>query len=210
MKLHMFPLAPNPAKVRLYLAEKAELGCAVAVEEVMVNLAQGEHQSEAFRALNRRAALPVLELDDGRTLCESLAIIDYLEALHPEPSMWGVDPAEMAYAREVERIADLGGLINIAREIHASNSPLGLPPDPPVAAYHRRRRQSAIEHLESEMADDRPFLAGDRPTVADCTLQAALQFARFRELDVLDEAPRLRAWCDRYRERPAAQRTIVV
>ncbi|MCR9094151.1 MAG: glutathione S-transferase family protein [bacterium] len=210
MKLHMFPFAPNPAKVRLYLAEKAELGCEVPLEEVTVNLLESEQKSEAFLAKNPRGTLPVLELEDGTCLCESLAIIEFFETTYPSPSMWGDDPVRAAYARQIERIADIGVLINTAREIHASNSPLGLPANPPVAEYFAGNRAKAVAHLESEMADGRPFLAGDRPTVGDCTLQAILQFARFREVDVLEDAPRLREWCDRYRERPAAKKTILL
>jgi len=206
----MFPFAPNAAKVRLYLAEKEELGCAIPLDEVVVNLIEGEQKSEAYLKLNPLGTVPTLELDDGRAIHESLAIIDYFEACHPRPSMWGDDPAEAAYARQIERIADIGGLIAIAREIHATNSPIDLPPNPPVAEYHRQRWVSAIGYLEDAMSDGRAFLAGDRPTVGDCTLQAALQFARFRELDVLARSPRLRAWCDRFRERPAAKKTILV
>ena len=210
MKLHMFPFAPNPAKVRLYLAEKAELGCEIPLEEVTVNLLESEQNSEAFLAKNPRGTLPVLELEDGTCLYESLAIIEFFETTYPSPSMWGDDPVRAAYARQIERIADIGVLINTAREIHTSNSPLGLPANPTVSKYFAENRKKAVAHLESEMADGRPFLAGDRPTVGDCTLQAILQFARFREVDVLEDAPQLREWCDRYRERPAAKKTILL
>lgn len=210
MKLYMFPLAPNAAKVRLYLAEKAEAGCDVPIEEVQVNLAEGEQKSEAFLAKNPFGTVPVLELDEGPILYESLAIIEYVEDRYPSPSMWGDDPAQAAYARQIERIADLGGLIPIGREIHSTNSPLGLPPNPPVAAHYHERWVRSVAHLEGLMGDGRAFLAGWRATVADCTFQAALQFARFRDLEVLADAPRLREWCDRYRERPAAKKTIVL
>ena len=210
MKLYQFPFAPNAAKVRLYLAEKAEQGCEIPLEEIMTNLVEGEHKSEDYLAKNPHGTVPTLELDDGRFLTESLAIIEYLEARFPTPSMWGDDPESAAYARQIERVADIGVLINAAREIHSTNSPLGLPPNPPIAEYHAGRRAIAVGHLERAMGDGRPFLAGDRPTVGDCTLQAILQFARFRELDLLVDAPRLREWCDRFRERPAAKKTIVV
>ncbi|MEM9175320.1 MAG: glutathione S-transferase family protein [Myxococcota bacterium] len=209
MKLHVFPFAPNAAKVRLYLAEKADQGGEVPLEEVVVNLIQGEHKDPDYLAKNPHGTVPTLELDDGRCLTESLAIMEYLEARFPTPSMWGDDPESAAYARQIERIVDLGVLINGAREIHLTNSPLGLPPNPPVAEYHAGRRALAIRHLENFMGDGRSFLAGDRPTVGDCTLQAILQFARFAKIDLLEDAPRLQAWCDRFKERPSAQRTIV-
>ena len=65
MKLYQFPFAPNAAKVRLYLAEKVELGCEIPVEEVLVNLVEGEHKSEAHLARNPHGTVPNLELDDG-------------------------------------------------------------------------------------------------------------------------------------------------
>ena len=213
MKLYMFPFAPNAAKVRLCLAEKRHAGGDVAaelgLEEVTVNLLEGEQKQPAYLAINPFGAVPALALDDGTVLHESLAIIEYFEERLPEPSMWGDDPRTRAVARQLERIADLGVLIATAREIHNTNSPLGLPPNPAVAKHYHDRWVGSIAHLEHLMSDGRSFLAGERPTVADCTLQAALQFARLRELPVLDEAPRLASWCERYRERPAARETIL-
>jgi glutathione S-transferase len=211
MKLHMFPFAPNAAKVRLYLAEKAEAGCPIEVEEVLVNLREGGQKTPEYLALNPLSAVPALEFEDGRVLHESLAIIDYFEELHPEPSMWGVGPYERSYARQIERIADIDGLISIARQIHATNSPLGLPANPDVAEFHRLRwEEKGRSFLESVLSDGRPFLAGDSVTVADCTLQAILQFARVMKLDVLEGAPLLAEWSDRIRERPAAKATILL
>lgn len=209
MKLHVFPIAPNGAKVVLYLEEKAAAGCPIDLEEVPVSLIEGEHRKPEFLAMNPRGTIPVLELDDGTILHESLAIIEYLEELHPTPSLWGDDPKTRALARQLERAADLSGLIPIAREIHASNSPLGRPPDPPVAEYHRALWQRGLAFLEERLSDGRPFLAGDAVTVADCTLAAAFQFARFRELPVLADAPRLQAWDARFRARPSAKKRMV-
>jgi glutathione S-transferase len=209
VKLYMFPFAPNAAKVRLYLAEKRVAGGEIEVEEVLVNLIESDQKKADFLKMNPFGTVPVLEADDGSFLHESLSIIEYLEELHPEPSMWGPNPESRAQARQLERIADLGVLIGAAREIHNTNSPLGLPANPPVAAHYRERWEKAVHHLESVMADGRPFLAGERVTVADCTLQGALQFARIRELPVLDGCPYLTAWDTAFREREAAKATIL-
>ena len=210
MKLHMFPVAPNPTKVRLYLAEKRAAGCRVELEEIPVNLPEGEQNTEDFKRLNPMGALPVLETDAGTVIHESLAIIEYFEELHPEPSLYGPDVETRAIGRQLERIADLGILIPVARRIHATRSPLGLPPDPRLAEYHEKAAVRNFEYMERLLDDARPFLAGDRPTVADCTLAAAFQFARFRELPVLDPYPRLTAWDARYREREPARSVLVV
>lgn len=213
MKLYVFPFAPNAAKVRLTLAEKRHAGGDVAallgLEEEVVDLLAGEQSQPGYLAINPFGTVPTLVLDDGKVLHESLAIIEYFEERLPEPSMWGADPRARAVARQQERIADLGVLIPTAREIHSTNSPLGLPANPAVARHYHDRWVRSIAYLEDVMSDGRPFLAGESVTVADCTLQAALQFARLRELPVLDEAPRLASWNERFRERPAARETIL-
>jgi len=210
VKLYMFPFAPNAAKVRLYLAEKRAAGAVVELEEVLVNLVEGDQKKSDFLKVNPFGTVPVLETDEGVIVHESLPIIEYLEELHPEPSMWGSDPVSRADARQLERIADLGVLIPAAREIHNTNSPLGLPSNPPVAEHYHERWVQAVAHLENVMSDGRRFLAGERVTVADCTLQAALQFARFRELPVLEGSPHLSAWNSAFREREAAKATILL
>lgn len=210
MKLYTFPVAPNPTKVRLYLAEKAAAGKPIAIEEVPVDLVKGEHRSAEHRARNPFGLLPVLETDSGAHLVESLVIIDYLEELHPEPSMFGSDPESRAHARQVERIADLGVLVPLGGLVHATRSPVGHPANPPVADYFQALLPRRLDYLESLFADGRTFLAGERVTVGDCTLAAALQFGRFRKIDPLGEYPRLRAWDARYREREPAKRVLVL
>ncbi len=87
MKIYVFPVAPNPTKVRLYLAEKAAGGGEIGLTEVMVNLLEGEQRTSEHRSRNPMGKLPVLELDDGTHLTESLAIIEYLEERYPDPPM---------------------------------------------------------------------------------------------------------------------------
>ncbi|MFM7735352.1 MAG: glutathione S-transferase family protein [Alphaproteobacteria bacterium] len=210
MKLYAFPVAPNPTKVRLYLAEKAAAGTTIPLEEVSVNLVEREQRSPEHRARNPFGLLPVLETDSGARLIESLVIIDYLEDLHPEPPMFGADPEARAHARQVERIAALGVLVPLGGLIHATESPVGHPANPPVAEYFRARLPASLRYLESVLDDGRPFLAGDRVTVGDCTLAAALQFGRFRKIDPLVDYPRLRAWDRRYRDRDAAKKVLVL
>jgi glutathione S-transferase len=209
MKLYVFPIAPNPTRVRLYLAEKAALGCRIPIEEVTVDLLERQQRSPEHRARNPFGTLPVLELDSGRHLIESLVIIDHLEAMHPSPAMFGEDPEMRSIARQIERIADLGVLLPIGAIVHATDSPVGYPANPPVAEYQRKRLPSSLRYLEGLLDDGRPFLAGERPTVGDCTLAAALQFGRFRKLEFLDGYPGLSAWDARYRARETARSVLV-
>lgn len=210
MKLYYFPIAPNPTRVRLALAEKREAGGAPELDEVVVSLLEGEQNSPEHRARNPLARLPVLELDDGSFLTESLPILEYLDELSPETTVVGRTPEERARQREVERLAELGVLLPIARWVHSTNSPLGLPPNEAVAAYHLELLPRNLDVLESRLDDGRPFLMGDAPTMADCTLAAALQFGRFREFPFPDGYPAIRAWDERFRDRPAAKSVLVL
>jgi glutathione S-transferase len=210
MKLYVFPVAPNPTKVRLYLAEKAAAGFRIPLEEITVNLIERAQRSPEHLARNPFGTLPVLETDSGRFLIESLTIIDHLEELFPVPSMFGPDPESRAFARQLERVADIGILIPIARIVHATDSPVGYPANPAVAAYYRERLPRSLDYLEDLLGDGRPFLAGDAVTVADCTLAAGLQFGRFRKIEPLGDYPRLLAWDARYRGRETAKSVLVV
>lgn len=210
MKLYAFFVAPNPTRVRLYLAEKAAAGQNLGIEEVTVNLREGEQKSPEHLARNPFGKLPVLELDDGSFLSESLVIIDYLEELYPEPPMWGSDPLERARVRELERIAELGVLYPVARVVHATNSPLGLPPSQEVAAQFGELIPKALEVLEDRLSDGRPFLAGERPSIADCTLAAGLQFGRFGKVEFDPRFENVARWDAAYRERPPARSVLVV
>lgn len=210
MKLYSFPVAPNPTKVRLYLAEKAAAGTSIPLEEVSVNLVEREQRTSEHRSRNPFGLLPVLETDSGAHLIESLVIIDYLEDLFPVPPMFGSDPESRAYARQVERIADLGVLVPLGSLVHATDSPVGYPANPPVAEYFRARLPGALAYLEALFDDGRAFLAGDRVTVGDCTLAAALQFGRFRKIDPLGDFTGLRAWDARYRARETARSVLVL
>jgi glutathione S-transferase len=210
MKLFVFPVAPNPTKVRLYLAEKRAAGADLDVEEQPVDLTTGEQRRAEHLRRNPRGALPVLELDDGGHLTESLAFIEYLEEIYPRPSLLGSTPLERARTRELERMTDLGVLIATARVVHATKSPLGLPPAPEIAAQAETMRANTLAILDRHLSDGRPFLGGDHVTVADCTLAAALHFGRFGGVDLPPGADHVDRWDRSYRERPAAKATLLL
>jgi glutathione S-transferase len=210
MKLYVFPVAPNPTKVRLYLAEKAAGGAQIDVSEVVVNLPEGEQRRPEHMARNPFGRLPVLELDEGTHLIESLAIIEYLEECYPDPPLIGRGPLERARVRELERIADLGVLLPVARIVHATNSPLGLPPVPEMAAFFQGVLPDALAVLDARLGDGRPFVAGEHPSIADFTLQAALQFARFGKVEIDPAFTNLARWDHAYRERPSAQAVLTL
>lgn len=210
MKLYVFNVAPNPTRVRLYLAEKGAAGAQLDVAQVTVDLRAGEQKSPEHLRRNPLGKLPVLELDDGSPLTESQAIIEYLEECHPEPPMIGADARERARVRELDRIADFGVLIPVGRIVHSTNSPLGLPPCPEMAAHFRGELTKALRVVDERLADGRPFVAGGHPTVADCTLQAAFQFARFGQVEIDPSFEHLARWDRSYRERDAPRSVLVL
>lgn len=208
MKLYMVPLAPNPTKVMLYIAEREELGVDMSIEQIVVNTVKGRHKEPEHLARNPFGTVPALELDDGTYLVESLAMIDFLEDKFPNNTMYQGTPEEKGKARDMERVIDLrlGGPMGAFG--HATNSPLGRPPEPEKAAQYLESMQTPLNYLETLLGDGRPLLCGDHVNVADCTLQSFLQFTRFVEADVFGDRPLLRAWDTRYRARPAAQAVL--
>lgn len=210
MKLYMFQVAPNPTKVRLYLAEKTAGGTDIPLQQISVNLPKGEQRTPEHLARNPLGRLPVLELDDGSYLTESLSIIEYLEECYPTPPLIGRTPIERARVRELERIIELGILSPIGRIIHATKSPLGLPPNPVVAEHFQKSLPEGLRFVEGTLADGRPFVAGEQPTIADCTFAASLQFARFGKVEIDAAFSNIVAWDGRYRERAVAKSVLVV
>lgn len=208
MKLYMVPLAPNPTKVMLYIAEREELGVDMGIEQIVVNTVKGRHKEPEHLARNPFGTVPALELDDGSYLVESLAIIQYLEDKFPDNALLQGSAEEKGHARDVERVVDLRLAGPMGAYGHAVNSPLGYPKDEARAAQLEANMQAPLDYLEALLSDDRPLLLGDRVSIADCTLAASLQFVRYVEADVFGDRPLLRGWDKRYRERPAAQKVL--
>jgi len=202
MRLYDFALAPNPRKVRTYLREKG-----LDVPLVPVDVMSGANRTPEFLAtVNPLGGLPVLELDDGSHLTESLAIIEYLEELHPTPSMLGTTPLERARVREVERLAELG-VLNSVGTIFQNTSPFfaGRVKQSADAADNARARLGTVLGALETRIGAGPFLCGSRPTIADCTLIAAVEFAGFggNAID-FSSHPNLSRWYETFRQRPSA------
>ena len=210
MKLYVFPVAPNPTRVRLYLAEKREAGAELDIEEVTVNLREQEQRSAEHLERNALAKLPVLETEDGVYLTESLAIIEYLEELAPEPPMIGATALARARTRELERIIEIGVLRPIAEIVHATASPLGFPPNPAVAEHFRRLLPQNLVIVEERLRDGRPLLMGNQPSIADCSLAAALQFGRMGKVDLDPAYENIVRWDMAFRERLSAKQVLLL
>ena len=150
----------------------------------------------------------MLEKDDGNFLTESLTIIDYLEEVYPEGALLGNEPESRSNAKQLERIVELNVFGPIGQYVHATNSPLGLPPDAKRASEIEKSMMFALTYLEELLGDGRECLMGNRVNVADCTLQAAFQFARFGKAKLIADYPNLNNWDQRYRNRLAAKEVL--
>jgi glutathione S-transferase len=203
MKILDFAIAPNPTKLRIYLHEK---GLTLPIEPV--DVLNGQNRTPEFLGnVNPLGGLPVLQLDDGSYLTESLAIIQYLEELNPSPNMIGATPLERARVREVERICELGVMNNVGT-VFQNTSPFfagRVKQSPDAAETGRNRIGIALRALDRRIGRA-PFVAGDRPSIADCTLMASIRFAEFGAIPLpLDECPNVTRWCESFKQRPSAQ-----
>ena len=201
MKLYDFVGAPNPKRVRVYLAEKG-----ISVPAQQVNILSGENRTPEFLAKNPMGGLPVLELDDGTYLPESLAIMEYFEDLNPTPPMIGTTPAERGRVRALERIAELSILGRVAA-IFQNTHPFfaGRVKQSPDAADTARNMLKNASRVLDGLIGKGPFVAGARPSIADCTLVAAFNFAEFAGVPMDPECANHQRWWSNFKERPSAQ-----
>jgi glutathione S-transferase len=201
MKIYDFGGAPNPKKLRVYLAEKG-----VTVPTEQVNIITGENRTPEFLKKNPLGGLPVLELDDGSILTESLAIMEYFEELHPNPPMIGTTPLERARVRALERIVELGVMNRVG--IYFQNTHpfmAGRIKQSADAAETARDQLTASLKVVDAKIGTRPFVAGERPSIADCTLLAALEFAEFAQAPIDPSCKNVARWHAAFKQRPSAK-----
>jgi glutathione S-transferase len=202
MKLYNSNLAPNPRRVRIFLAEKG-----VAIPMVDVDLARLEQKSEAFSALNPFQAIPALELDDGTVIAESLAICRYFEELQPEPPLFGVGAVERAMVEMWQRRLELYLLFPVAQAFRHSHPAMKAMETPQIAQWAEVNRERALSAMArfDEALRERPFIAGERFSVADITGLVALDFTRPARIAIPDELTHLRRWREALAARPSAK-----
>jgi glutathione S-transferase len=201
MKLYDFALAPNPRRVRIFIAEK---GITIPIEQV--DLVTGQNRTPDFLAKNPSGGLPVLELDDGGYLAESIAICRYLEALHPEPRLMGVDARNQAAVEMWTRRMEFELFGPIARVIQNTH-PMFKGRIKQFSDYGDAQREvvnARLQRMDRELNE--PFIAGERFTVADITAFAAISFGvAMINLAIDPSLTRLQAWFDAVAARPSAK-----
>jgi glutathione S-transferase len=200
MKLYDGGRAPNPRRVRIFLAEKG-----MTVPMQTVNLGAMEHKGADFTAVNPLQRLPALLLDDGTVITESMAICRYFEGLRPEPPLFGRGAKEEALVEMWNRRAELNlyqAVSAVFRHLHPSMRELERQV-PEWGEANKPRVYEFLEFLDRELKD-RLFLAGDRYTVADITALVSVDFMRPAKLPFPDDLANLRRWHTQAAGRPSA------
>jgi len=175
MRLYHSERAPNPRRVRIFLAEKG-----IDIEYILVDLANHEHQTAGFSAKNPLMRLPVLELDDRTYISESIAICRYFEGLHPEPCLFGRTPYEQAVTEMWNRRIELGLYAHIANAFRHTNPAMADFEKPQISEWGKANAakiDDALAMIDLHLANS-DFIAGDHFSVADISLLVAVDFLR--------------------------------
>ena len=202
MKLYTSRRAPNPRRVAWILAEKGITD----LEVVEVDLLKGEHRTPEYLARAGWANTPALELDDGVTVTESVAIGRYLESLHPEPNLYGRDPEEVAVIEMWTRRAELTvamPLMQMVRHTHPAMLALAGEQSAELAHLSREAGEKGLAALDRRLKEG-AWLAADRLTVADVVAYTGLDFGRLIQHRPPPELAHLARWMADMRARPAA------
>lgn len=201
MKIYDSQLAPNPRRVRIFLAEK---GISVPYEQV--DLMQAANRTPEFRSKNPLGTVPVLELDDGTCIAESVAICRYFEELHPEPPLMGRDARERAIVEMWQRRMELEVFLPIAqvfRHLHPFFAGR-IEQVPQWGEVNRKIAAQRLAWLDQELAG-RKFIAGDTFTIADITALCGIDFGRIMDIRIQPEQKNLSRWYAEVSARPSAR-----
>ena len=210
MKLYDTNMAPNPRRVRIFMAEKG-----IACETEQVDIIKGENLSDEYLAVNPRGLVPTLVLDDGTVLDESVAICRYLEETQPEPPLMGSGAVEKARVEARQRHMEFDGLQGAA-DAFRNSFPLfssrGLPGSggavdaiPELAERGKGRVERFYRRLDEDLGAS-PFVAGEAFSIADITALCTVDFAvAAARIPIPDDCENVKRWHARVSARPSAQ-----
>lgn len=201
MRLYEAP-SPNARRVHVFLKEKG----IEAPSSVAVDIRAGENLTDTYRALNPFGRVPVLELDDGTCLSESVAICRYFEGLHPQPCLFGAEPLEQATIEMWNRRAELNFMMPAAQ---AFRNLTGFFKDREKVskewgAISLEAAADALTRFDQALAD-REFLAGDAFSIADISFGVALNFAQQIKLELPFDLANVARYLDQVGARPCFQ-----
>jgi glutathione S-transferase len=201
MKIYGFALAPNPRRLRIFVAEK---GLNIPSEEV--SLFEGQNRTPEMLAKNPTGGLPFMELDDGSHLSESVAICRYLEGLHPEPNLFGKDNREQAEIEMWNRRMELNLFSAVGRVFQHTNELFKgrIKQFPEYGATQRETVEQQFKWLDDQIGN-KPFIAGNRFTIADITAEVAVDFGEFAGVKYDPTLKNLARWHKSVASRPSAK-----
>jgi glutathione S-transferase len=186
----------------VFLAEKG-----IEIERVPVDMGQMGHKSAEVTGLNPLQRLPVLVLDDGTALSESVAICRYIEELYPDPRLMGVDARDRAVVEMWDRRVELHLLASVAaafRHIHPAMKEWEVPQVPEWGEANKPKATAFLELLDQELAD-REFIAGERFTVADITAMISMDFMKPARIEKPVHLENVMRWYEAVSARPSAR-----
>jgi glutathione S-transferase len=209
MKLYDWRVAPNPRRVRMFIAEKG-----IDIETIEAGADKQPNLSADYLSGSEHRLVPALELDDGSIIGEAPVICRYLEELHPEPALLGEDAKSRAVIAMWDRKCELEGFqacAEILRNKVSAFEGRALPGyDVPIEQISgliergRVRVQAFYDKLEKRLADHE-YLAGDRFSFADITGFCAIEMARAGKLDIPEQCPSVKRWYESIASRPSAK-----
>jgi glutathione S-transferase len=201
MKLYDYGRAPNPRRVRIFLAEKG-----IRIPSEQIDLGKLQQRSEAYAAINPMQRVPALELDDGTVIAESVAICRYFEGMQPEPALFGRSAAASALVEMWNRRAELHLLTPVSSVFQHLHPAMKQMVNPQVAEWGEANKPRVFDFLKflDRELKDRPYLAGADFTVADITALVAVDFMRVSKMSVPDELTNVRRWYEAVAARPSA------
>ena len=207
LKLYHSAASPNSRRVRIFLAEKG-----LTLPLVPVDLAKGEQQSDAYRAINPRRVVPTLELEDGTAIGEVLAIWRYLEEVYPTPPLLGSTPKDKALVTMWERRVELEGFAAVMEGVRnaaerlkgrAIAGPHDYDQIPALAERSRLRVKNFYADIDTRLAEA-PYVAGNTFSAADITALVTVDFAtKAMSFSVPGEHAALERWYENVSSRPS-------
>ena len=208
MKLYDFSLAPNPRRVRMFLAEKG-----MDIPSVQINTREKEQFTEAFRKVTPRFIVPALELDDGTCITESVAICRYIEEVQPDPPLFGRDAKEKALVEMWNRHAEFdcfgsaGLMVRNGAPMFEGRAVTGVsegePQIPELVERGRRVMDRFASHLNDHLGSS-VYLAGDNFSIADITAFIAFEFSQRANYELPDGCDNIERWRSEIAARPSA------
>ncbi|MFT7218194.1 MAG: glutathione S-transferase [Paraglaciecola sp.] len=199
MKIYETRTAPNPRRVRIFLQEKN-----IAMDYVQVDIAKGDNLSSDMRRRNPMAKVPILELDDGTCISETVSICRYFEELQPLPQLMGISPLDKAQIDMWQRQVEFGLFMPVGMCFQHTS---GYFKDrmTPVKEYGVTAGKNAEDFLQilEQRLGEKEFIAGNVFSIADITAVCAIDFARVVNIRILGKQINLQRWYDTVQTRPS-------